>query len=310
MISHTDRTLPKPEAFFIPKPSFILKGVRYPNPGGVPIVLLHGLMCNSRAWREIGYMLHEMGFDVWMPNFRGHGNGAQRSFVYKPQPGSYRFCNLVVEDFPAIVEHVWEATGTKMIICGHSNGANVSKAALAGVTRDGSGGLTVDRELAERLVDTRILAYVSAGGQVHFRGHSGATRFLAKAIRAISIFTDFTVPAPARNVDPLLPDAVIGDGWFRRSYRKLVEKVGPKVVPVGVFNMDNLDHDVLELARITEKATSVCPADLAQSYSAFVATEKFVEDGVDFEPLVPARLPMLMIAAEQDYLALPGDILE
>src|SRR5579885_1583248 len=59
--------------FTVDAPGVVLKGVRYANPKKPPVILVHGYAGNSRHWREIGYSLFEQGYDVWMPNLRGHG---------------------------------------------------------------------------------------------------------------------------------------------------------------------------------------------------------------------------------------------
>ena len=68
----------------IDSPDVLIKGVRYANPGKPPVVLVHGYAGNSRNWREIGYLLFNAGFDVWMPNLRGHGRGCRHHLSVPP----------------------------------------------------------------------------------------------------------------------------------------------------------------------------------------------------------------------------------
>ena len=59
-------------------------------PRGVPVILLHGSFSNRRFWFSpkglgLGAYLTRLGFDVWIPEMRGHGL-SQRNEEYRQQP--------------------------------------------------------------------------------------------------------------------------------------------------------------------------------------------------------------------------------
>lgn len=99
---------------------------------GVPVILLHGTFTNRRFWyspKGIGFGAHlaRAGFDVWIPEMRGHG--------LSPRNRSYRH-NRVVDyaryDLPAIAAFVMEQTGQTPHWMGHSLGGVVLAAAAGG----------------------------------------------------------------------------------------------------------------------------------------------------------------------------------
>jgi len=105
---------------------------RYGKPGrkkrGVPVVLVHGLGQNRYTWHctrlHFPAFLVDKGFDVFVPELRGHGlSRAAGSF----HPSG--FTEYVYKDMPAIFEWVRKATGgKKMFFCGHSLGGTIGYA--------------------------------------------------------------------------------------------------------------------------------------------------------------------------------------
>ncbi|MGK5086821.1 alpha/beta fold hydrolase [Bdellovibrionota bacterium FG-2] len=101
----------------------VVKGVRYPAKGP-PVLWLHGIFENTRVWKEMGEALHAQGYDVWMINWSGHGKGDQKSTVLSPETGDYSFESLVTKDLPLSVERIFQITGQKISIMGHSFGGD------------------------------------------------------------------------------------------------------------------------------------------------------------------------------------------
>lgn len=99
---------------------------------GVPVILLHGSFSNRRFWFSpkgigLGAHLARAGFDVWIPEMRGHG--------LSPRNRDYRY-NRVADyasyDLPAIAAFVHEKTGQLAHWVGHSLGGTTLAAALGG----------------------------------------------------------------------------------------------------------------------------------------------------------------------------------
>jgi pimeloyl-ACP methyl ester carboxylesterase len=119
------------------------------NPGGVPVILVHGLAVNADVWdlpavdtpecrfRSLASELHAAGHDVWMVNLRGHGAPHMLS---TPPPGLADWCvdHFILYDLPAVVDHVTAATGARPFVVGSSMGAMTLAGYAQGATGVGS----------------------------------------------------------------------------------------------------------------------------------------------------------------------------
>lgn len=85
------------------------------NGHGQPVILLHGSFSNRRHWLSaegegVAAFLVEAGYDVWLPEMRGHGLSPVN------QDYSNNSLDRVIEyDLPAIQKFVVEQTGKKVI---------------------------------------------------------------------------------------------------------------------------------------------------------------------------------------------------
>ena len=99
---------------------------------GVPVILLHGSFSNRRFWYSpkgigLGAYLARAGFDVWIPEMRGHGlSPRNRQWRHNRVADYARF------DLPAIAAFVQELAGQAPHWIGHSLGGTVLAAALGG----------------------------------------------------------------------------------------------------------------------------------------------------------------------------------
>ena len=99
---------------------------------GVPVILLHGSFSNRRFWYSptgvgLGAFLARAGFDVWLPEMRGHGLSVRNQHWQKNRVADYaRY------DLPAIAAFVREQTGQIPHWIGHSQGGISLAAALGG----------------------------------------------------------------------------------------------------------------------------------------------------------------------------------
>ncbi|RMT64265.1 Esterase/lipase/thioesterase protein [Pseudomonas coronafaciens pv. atropurpurea] len=99
---------------------------------GVPVILLHGSFSNRRFWYSpkgigLGPYLARAGYDVWIPEMRGHGLSSRNQ--------SYR-SNCVADyarfDLPSIAAFVVEQSAQAPHWIGHSLGGITLAAALGG----------------------------------------------------------------------------------------------------------------------------------------------------------------------------------
>ncbi|KPY15211.1 Esterase/lipase/thioesterase protein [Pseudomonas coronafaciens pv. porri] len=106
--------------------------VDQPAVRGVPVILLHGSFSNRRFWYSpkgigLGPYLARAGYDVWIPEMRGHGLSSRNQ--------SYR-SNCVADyarfDLPSIAAFVVEQSAQAPHWIGHSLGGITLAAALGG----------------------------------------------------------------------------------------------------------------------------------------------------------------------------------
>ncbi|WP_028694482.1 alpha/beta fold hydrolase [Pseudomonas cremoricolorata] len=99
---------------------------------GIPVILLHGSFSNRRFWFSpkgigLGAFLARAGFDVWIPEMRGHGlSPRNRCWAHN------RVADYAAEDLPLIAAFVMEQTGQAPHWLGHSLGGITLAAAMGG----------------------------------------------------------------------------------------------------------------------------------------------------------------------------------
>ena len=103
-----------------------------PEARGIPVVLLHGSFSNRRFWYSpkgigLGAYLARAGFDVWIPEMRGHGL-SRRNADYRKN----RVADYARYDLPAIAAFVREQSAQVPHWIGHSLGGTTLAAALGG----------------------------------------------------------------------------------------------------------------------------------------------------------------------------------
>lgn len=124
------------------------------EPSRGPVVLIHGTYTKRNFWVSpkgigLGPFLAEAGFDVWIPELRGHG--------LSPKTKRFRSFNTdshIRQDLPAIQQAVEETTKQAAFWVGHSAGGLYIYAAMA------AGDLRHDR----------ILGLVTLGSQLEKGG--------------------------------------------------------------------------------------------------------------------------------------------
>ncbi|XP_001356046.3 lipase 3-like isoform X1 [Drosophila pseudoobscura] len=113
---------------------YILGLHRIARPGGMPVLLVHGLLDSSATWvmmgpnKGLGYLLYEQGYDVWMANVRG--NTYSRNHVkYSTRHAKFwdfTFHEMGKHDIPSTIDFVLNNTGfSQLHYIGHSQGSVV-----------------------------------------------------------------------------------------------------------------------------------------------------------------------------------------
>lgn len=132
---------------------------RRPNPGGIPVVLFHGLAVNAEMWdlppvdtpeyqyRSLASLLDEAGYDVWLVNFRGHG---QKHSFSEPPPGAedWSVDEFILFDVPAVVGHVAQVSQQRPFLIAQSMGSMSVGGYLIGARCEGAAGVVCDPVVA------------------------------------------------------------------------------------------------------------------------------------------------------------------
>lgn len=298
---------PSPVEFTVDSRNVTLRGVRYANPGKPPIVLYHGLVENSRIWREIGSRLHEMGYDVWMPNFRGHGRGKHRSTVKNYVKGLYSFEHMVTDDVPLVIEHVFVKTGQAPHLAGHSMGGMAIKEYAAGVHRTEHGTLAASDALARARARGRIKSLAFLGSPPHMRNLPQTTRAAGLAAKQVTKSLRADVPMVGLERAPTEPDPTGLLPWVRNKALSAVDPVLPYVIPQGVLDARNLTR--AELAALREKGVSSPHTDILDDFAYWTKSKSFVaRDGYSWEGRKRIYARSLYVAGEHDSLARASDM--
>ncbi|KAJ6645640.1 Lipase 3, partial [Pseudolycoriella hygida] len=107
-----------------------------PNEGKRVVFLEHGLTDSSATWvlmgvgKGLGYILSDLGYDVWMANARGN-RYSRKHTKYNPDGGradrrhffNFTWHEIGIIDLPATIDYITQVTGEKrMHYVGHSQG--------------------------------------------------------------------------------------------------------------------------------------------------------------------------------------------
>jgi len=147
----------------------VLRCRRYRREGARAIVCGHGqASCGYEfdlplAGFQLSETLYDLGYEVWLMNFRGGGHAPWRS-----DDGGWRHSGdeLGAYDLPAVIDRVIEETGKPPFYFGHSYGGMALYAYLQGAVMD-RGSVTVRRDDAvARERNKRIAAGLTAGSPI------------------------------------------------------------------------------------------------------------------------------------------------
>ena len=118
-----------------------IKGTKEPSKDGKPILLIHGLLDSADDWAlsddSLVPVLVEKGYDVWLLNSRGNKYSCGHTKIEPEMPKfwDYSFEDMAREDFPTTLDFIYQKTGQKVLVVGHSQGSTQVFAALASEPR-------------------------------------------------------------------------------------------------------------------------------------------------------------------------------
>ncbi|XP_054738906.1 lipase 3 [Anastrepha obliqua] len=99
-----------------------------------PLILMHGLIGSASDFvlpgraRSLGCILHEQGYDVWLPNARGTTYSKRHLHMDSSRASFWNFTwhEIGYFDLPAIVDYVLETTGHQQVhYVAHSQGSTI-----------------------------------------------------------------------------------------------------------------------------------------------------------------------------------------
>jgi pimeloyl-ACP methyl ester carboxylesterase len=119
-------------------------------PHGTPVILVHGNFSNRGFWispKGLGLapFLAGRGFDAWAVELRGHGRSAMEEGFSRITAEDH-----IQTDLPAAANHVWDRTGKRSFLVGHSAGGLFVASMLS------AGCVPQDRFLGAALFGTQI----------------------------------------------------------------------------------------------------------------------------------------------------------
>jgi pimeloyl-ACP methyl ester carboxylesterase len=111
------------------------------KPGSRVVVLQHGIEDSCYTWingahrnESLGFILHDMGLDVWLPNSRGNAfsQNSTKYPVNSDEFWDFSFDEMAEYDLPATITYVLAFTHKeKLSLVGHSQGCTMTLAAMA-----------------------------------------------------------------------------------------------------------------------------------------------------------------------------------
>jgi len=256
----------------------------------------------------MGHYFFSKGYDVWIPNLRGHGTDNQRSTVRGKQKYSFKY--IVGDDIPLIVDHVFKTTGKKITIIGHSMGGMAAKAYLAGIQLNENEKIIVDEGKAKALSKEKIQSLVVIGTPPHFKHLPFYIKILTRLFPHASERFQMNIPLPSKMAGS---GSTTNENIYDSSKRKLFQKLDHLVLKFPAFhkvmNTKNLEDDRHELTQLIEKGMSPVSEDLVKDINSWTQTGKILsDDGFNFSMVRKVFVPILFIAGEEDGIASAKEI--
>lgn len=293
-------TLKKDLSFETPGKQLTLSMRRIPRPGAEAVIITHATVLTNHNMRDMGHMLWEAGYDVWLPNLRGHGNGQERSFVKPYTHKDYSFDKMVTQDLEIIVDHVRQTHPPKIHVIGFSIGGMVWEQYLGGVTQR-NGRMKRSRKLAKKRCQ-EISSYIAFLTPPDVKGISPSIETLLYPLLTLfenhGFFIPFNRDYGQRNQrDSSLP------GTLRRVALQIILPSFRALLPHGVLESKNIDRYDDEFERLALNISSAHTDYVSDLIRWFKSPYQSRDGRVDYTNRSFVDLPMLQIGATKDGLA-------
>lgn len=123
------------------------------NPNGPPVLLWHGFLSTSFAWRKVMPGLANAGLAVLVPDMRGYGDSD------KPAGTEGYDARALSEEFRALVREIGFGTGRPLTLVAHDMGAPPALLWAADQPEEVAGLLYIEVPVMLSEVLTNIIAY-------------------------------------------------------------------------------------------------------------------------------------------------------
>jgi len=123
------------------------------NPQGQPILLWHGFLSTSYAWRKVAPALADAGLAVLVPDMRGYGDSD------KPAGIDGYDARALAEEFRALVRQINFGSGRPIILAAHDMGGPPALLWAADHPDEVAGLLYIEAPVMLSEVLTKIIAY-------------------------------------------------------------------------------------------------------------------------------------------------------
>jgi len=123
------------------------------NPNGLPVLLWHGFLSTSYAWRKVMPALASAGFAVLVPDMRGYGDSD------KPAGTEGYDARALAEEFRALVREIGFGAGRPLTLVAHDMGAPPALLWAADHPEEVAGLFYIEVPVMLSEVLTKIIAY-------------------------------------------------------------------------------------------------------------------------------------------------------
>jgi pimeloyl-ACP methyl ester carboxylesterase len=123
------------------------------DPNGQPILLWHGFLSTSYAWRKVMPLLIAQGYAVLVPDMRGYGDSD------KPAGTEGYDARALAEEFRALVSKIGFGAGRPLILVAHDMGAPPALIWSADHPEEIAGLLYIEAPVMLSEILTKIIAY-------------------------------------------------------------------------------------------------------------------------------------------------------